>query len=194
MAWKVIEGLIMGDSETCIHDVDSTVMAQYETRELGIPLLISKSVHLRTCKHCGQSSHFIPYPDRLIAAAAVGRAKVSAKLTGNEIRFLRKALAISAKDLSNALGVAAETFSRWENDKAPMNPATEKMLRIYTGIKLGSLAPAVEFNPEEIINMSIKGIRGHHREIVLHFELVRFKNAPEKPTTDAYTEEQRKVA
>lgn len=184
----------MGNSETCIHDVDSTVMAQYATRELGIPLLIVNSVQLKTCKICGQNSHFIPYPDRLIAAAAVGRAKVSAKLTGNEIRFLRKALELSAKDLSKALGVAAETFSRWENDKAPMSPAIEKMLRIFTGIKLSPLAPAVAFKPEEIINMAIKAVHGHYKEVTLKFELVRFKNAAETPTTDAYTEEQRKVA
>ena len=184
----------MGDSETCIHDMDSAVMAQYETRELGIPLLIFQSVHLKTCKRCGHTSHAIPYPDRLIAAAAVGRAKVPAKLTGNEIRFLRKALEMSSKDLSSALGVAAETFSRWENDKAPMNPSIEKMLRIFTGIKLGAMAPAVDFNPEEIINMAIKTAIGGQKEIVQVFELIRFKKAPEKPTTDAYTDEHRKVA
>ena len=184
----------MGDSETCIHDVDSSVMAQYMTRELGIPLLIIKSVHEKTCKLCGQVSHFIPFPDRLIAAAAIGRAKVPVKLNGQEIRFLRKALGKSAKDLANDLGVAAETFSRWENDKAPMSPAIEKMLRIRTGLELGALAPAVDFRAEEVINMEIEPVLGVPKELILEFELVRFKNAVNKPTTDAYTEELRKVA
>jgi transcriptional regulator with XRE-family HTH domain len=184
----------MGDSETCDHDVVSTVMAQYETRELGIPLLIYKSVHEKICKNCGTVSHFIPFPDRLIAAAAIARAKVPLKLNGNEIRFVRKALNRSAKDLANDLGVSAETFSRWENDKAPISPATEKMLRIRAGLELSEMAPAIDFRAEEIISMDIEAALGEPAEIVLEFELVRFKNAANKPTTDAYTEEQRKVA
>jgi transcriptional regulator with XRE-family HTH domain len=174
--------------------MDSAVMAQYATKELGIPLLIHKSVHQKTCKHCGQVSHFIPYPDRLIAAAAISRAQIAVKLNGSEIRFLRKALNKSAKDLANDLGVVAETFSRWENDHAPMSPAIEKMLRIRVGVELAAQAPAIDFRADEVINMHIEAVRGDPEDVLMAFELIRFKNAVNQPTTDAYTQEQRKVA
>src|SRR5580698_7252393 len=112
----------MGISETCIHVLDSKVMPQYKTREMGIPLVIHNSVIESTCRDCGDKSHSIPYPDRLVAPAAVVRASYALKLDGGEIRFLRKALSTSAKKMAETLGVASETYSRWENDKAPIGP------------------------------------------------------------------------
>jgi putative zinc finger/helix-turn-helix YgiT family protein len=180
----------MGISETCVHKMDGKPIAQHETRDLGIPLVIYNAVHAHTCQHCGLVTYSIPFPERLAAAAAVCRAKMPEKLSGNEIRFIRKALKLPAKDMSDVLQVAPETFSRWENDKAPINPTSEKLLRILAGLRLGPLAPAVGFRAEDIIDMSVKTVLGEGKEIVIALELVTFKNAAETPPTKEYTQEQ----
>jgi DNA-binding transcriptional regulator YiaG len=179
----------MGISEACIHEMDSAVMPQYITNELGIPIVIFNSVYKNVCKNCGEESHLIQYPDRLIAAAAVGRCKMPLKLTGKEIKFVRKAMDMSSKELAEHLDVAAETFSRWENDKAPIAPMNEKMLRLSACIKLGSLAPAMDFKIQDILNMNIRAVRAPDEDVCMAFELVRFKEAKEKPTTEEYTEQ-----
>lgn len=183
----------MGASEACLHDMETVPVAQYETKELGIPLVIHDSVRRSFCKKCGHETHSIPYPDRLIAAAAVSRCKIPLRLTGSEIRFVRKALSMSAKGLSDLIGVAAETFSRWENDKAPIGPSFEKMLRLLTWVKLEKKAPAIDFDAQEILSMPIMAIRRPNDQEPLAFELVWFK-AAENPTTQAYTEGQLKAA
>jgi len=65
----------------------------------------------------------------LIYAAAVSRVMNEQKLKGRDIRFLRKALDLPSKELADRLEVAQETMSRWENDKAPIGPENEKLLR-----------------------------------------------------------------
>lgn len=184
----------MSISEECIHEMDCKVMLQYETDELGIPLVIFNSVQQSTCKKCGEITHLIPFPDRLIAAAAIGRCKLPLKFSGDEIRFIRKAMNVASKDLAEILCVAPETFSRWENDKAPIAPASEKMLRIVAWLKLGASAPAIDFDPREIMDMPVKAIRGEADIAIMGFELVRFKNAAEKPTTEVYTEGAKEAA
>lgn len=184
----------MGRSEECLHEMESAVVAQYATSELGIPLIIHNSVVRNVCSKCGVETHAIPFPDRLIAAAAVGRCKIPFKLAGSEIRFVRKAMCMAAKDLSEVLSVTPETFSRWENDKAPISPSFEKMLRILAWVQLGKSAPAIDFDAQSILNMSIQAIRRPSDEEPMAFELVRFKVSVENPITQAYTEGQLKAA
>lgn len=183
----------MGISEACTHEWENAAIAQYETRELGVPLLIVNTVQKNTCKRCGEVSHNIPYPERLIAAAAVARIRFPEKLSGAEIRFVRKALMWTAKDMGEHIQVAAETISRWENDKAPMAPGHEKMLRLLAGIHLGPKAPAILCKLDDIANMTIKSVRSDRSEILMAFELVRFKIS-NQPTTTEYTEERRAAA
>jgi DNA-binding transcriptional regulator YiaG len=181
----------MGSSETCIHKMTTELLAHHDTRELGIPLRIHNAVQRHTCVHCGLVTHAIPLPERLISASAVCRVKMSEKLSGAEIRFIRKALRQSAKDMADILQVAPETFSRWENDKAPINPTSEKLLRILAGIRLGPYAPAVGFKTEDIIDMNVKAVLNRDEEIVVALELVRFKNDAEREPTKEYTQEQK---
>jgi len=181
----------MGISEACTHEWDNAPIAQYETRELGVPLVIFNSVQKNTCRHCGEATQHIPFPERLIAAAAVARIRLPEKLSGAEIRFIRKALTWTAKDMSEHIQVAPETISRWENEKAAMGPGHEKMLRLLAGIHLREKAPAIGCKLDEIANMTIKSIRSDRSEIRMAFELIRFRISDQPTATVEYTEELR---
>lgn len=170
----------MGMSDCCEAEVKTTIMPTHATNEVGIPLVLFNSVREKTCSKCGQViSRTIQHPDRLIAAAAVSRCAAPEKLVGSEIRFLRKSLEKSAKELAKFLGVSAETLSRWENDKAPMNPLAERLLRLFVGTELRSKAPAIEFDAHSVLQMQLVAIRRPCPPMV--FEIVKYKVRPEDP-------------
>lgn len=81
------------------------------------------------CRHCGTESPVVRNIKKVHAMIALGMALQPAKLTGNEVRFLRKAVRMNAAEWAARIGIAAETFSRWENGRSPANQV-EKLARI----------------------------------------------------------------
>ena len=59
------------------------------------------------------------------------RGRKEARLTGAEIRFLRKHLGWSGEDFAGVLSVRPETVSRWENEKEPMGRLPNGCLRLF---------------------------------------------------------------
>jgi transcriptional regulator with XRE-family HTH domain len=53
-----------------------------------------------------------------------------ARLSGAEIRFLRKVLGWSGVDFAEHMGTTAETVSRWETEAAPIGPQADRLLRL----------------------------------------------------------------
>ena len=104
-------------------------------------------------------STVIPDLEGLRAAMAVKRVNDPLKLNGTEIRFLRKALGYTGKELAEKMQVSAESVSRWENNKELMRPIGEKLLRLIVGGMLASKAPALDFDSDEIVNMHIQSVR-----------------------------------
>jgi len=71
------------------------------------------------CSTCGERYLAAGDLERLELAAAVELARIGRR-TGSALRFMRKALGFRAKELAELLGVAPETFSRWETgDREP---------------------------------------------------------------------------
>lgn len=153
--------------------IESIPLAEYKT-DIGIKVSLKDAVRKNTCTECGEVSYTIPSPKGLIAAAAIYRSMIDWKLSGKEIRFLRKAIELSAKEMSDRLQVSPETISRWENDKLPINPASEKLLRVMACAQLAKRAPLISCDLEEITSMQIKAI-GLPQELELKFVLVKTK-------------------
>jgi len=175
--------------------VNEVVLPTHETSLIGIPVVLLGSVRRSECKFCGEPFFNILFPDRLTAAAAVCRAKSPTKLLGREIKFLRKALNVSAKELADFLDVKTETLSRWENDKQVMGPNHERLLRVQVGLELGARAPAIHFDAKEVLNMNIKAVRDpDYEEMPMVFELVKLMKVGEKRLDDEYSGKSREVA
>jgi DNA-binding transcriptional regulator YiaG len=51
------------------------------------------------------------------------------RLTGAEVRFLRKWLGLSGVDFAQHMGVSAETVSRWEQSANPIGTTADRLLR-----------------------------------------------------------------
>lgn len=145
----------------------------YHTGMKSIEVVLIKSVTRYGCPECGEDFS-VPDLNGLNIAIAVTRVKLSVKLSGDEIRFIRKTMQLSAKDTATFLDVSPETVSRWENDKLPMTTANEKIFRLMAYFALSDQAIGVELNPEEITKLRIPAIRSPEK-LVMGFERVRVK-------------------
>jgi DNA-binding transcriptional regulator YiaG len=127
------------------------------------------------CKTCRTVIEtVIPNMGELIAAAALARVKVPVRLTNKDVRFLRRALGWQSKTLAKEIGVAPESFSKWESptNPSPISPAHEKLLRMIVVQNLKDRAPGVFVKEREILSMDI---RDHTERIVLRFWRVLLK-------------------
>ena len=184
-----LEGLI--DCEGCeCGDVSnlqiSAVLKEYKANIKGMNVTLIDSVILETCKTCERPHITIPDMSGLISAVALSRVKINYKLSGKEIRFVRNAIGLSSKGLAKYLDVSIETVSRWENDKAPIGPTNEKLLRLTAGIALKDVTLGIEFDPREIMDMKIVSIIKPDRELDMAFQ--RVKISKDNRLQDAYFE------
>lgn len=98
--------------------------------ESGLPNVTLVGVTLVSCPDCGARGVMIPKIEKLHAALAEMLITTVPKLSGPEVRFLRKYLGLSGVDFAERMGVAAATVSRWENDKEPIGGVAERLLRL----------------------------------------------------------------
>ena len=172
----------------CDHVKKTELLAEYEDTRLGLPVVLVSSVTETSCEKCGKRlSIIIPDLQGLIAAMATTRITKPRKLSGSDIRFLRKALTLTGKELAGHLDVAPETVSRWENDREPIGTKNERLLRMLVGYEMTEDAPAIDFDPKEIWSMSIEPVLGDQQPEPMCFERVRFKR-PQKPKENQWDE------
>lgn len=98
--------------------------------ESGLPNVVLVGLEFHTCPRCGEEERVMPRLAQLHRLIAERVAEKEARLTGAEIRFLRKHLGWSGEDFAGVMGVRPETVSRWENEKEAMGPAAERLLRL----------------------------------------------------------------
>jgi DNA-binding transcriptional regulator YiaG len=159
---------------TCIQCGSSRIrtetLPRYQDDGLvGLPnVVILNAAQQYTCEECGtENGVSVPDVEGLEAAAAVARIMIPVKLTGKEIRFLRTALGMKARELREQLEVGSEELvSRWEHEKAPISPRDEKMLRLLTGRLLSTRATAIGFDEKAIFSMKIAALSSAPRQKV----------------------------
>lgn len=98
--------------------------------ESGLKGIVLCNVEVRRCAACDETEVAIPAIDglhRLIARTLILKHE---RLTGAEIRFLRKHLGLTGVAMAARMGVTPETVSRWENAAVTMDAPAEKLLRL----------------------------------------------------------------
>lgn len=104
-----------------------------EKREI-VPYLGLPGVRLETvvarCPKCGGYEVRIPNMEGLHRAIARSVVAKAARLSGPEVRFLRKMLGWSGADFAAHMGVSAETVSRWETGRTPIGAQADRLLRL----------------------------------------------------------------
>ncbi len=164
--------------EACGGQLKRVLLREYRDPRLGLPgVVVLDAVEEHRCVKCGTVAG-IGFPNLvgLFAAAAVARVLNPTKLSGEELRSLRRALDMTGKQLAAALGVRLETVSRWENDKEPVGPTSEKLLRILVGLALNAQAHLIPFDTAAIVDMDLAA-RPSGQPVEIRLKLVRVAGA-----------------
>ena len=103
--------------------------------ESGLDDVYLIDVEICQCS-CGESLVSIPRVSEIHTMIGSELVKKPARLSGKEIRFLRKNMGQPSRAMAKALGVTHETLSRWENDERAINHPSDRLLRlIYANMK-----------------------------------------------------------
>jgi putative zinc finger/helix-turn-helix YgiT family protein len=117
----------------------------------GLVVKVLNAVVVQRCSTCSEEMVGIPDMQGLARAAAMARAQSPERLTGKEVRFIRRALDMKQKDFAAAMDLSAEHVSRWENDHNGIGGAGEKLVRHNVCALLSG--GGCEYDPKAIANM-----------------------------------------
>lgn len=107
-----------------------TKRENYLYKACGLPNVTLRDVEVSRCEVCGEQEVAIPNIEDLHKVLALAVISKSARLTPEEVRFLRKSLGYSGADFAGLMGVTPETVSRWENGGQPIGTTADKLLRL----------------------------------------------------------------
>jgi len=102
----------------------------YLYNESGLPNVVLVGVEVRRCASCGHHEVVLPRVTELHRTLAFGLIHKHSRLSGLEVRYLRKYLGWSGADFAQHAGVDPSTVSNWENDKDPIGSASDRLLRL----------------------------------------------------------------
>lgn len=119
----------MPDCTSCGTPME-TRREEVEYDAAGLPGVILRGVDVSHCPSCGEKQVHVPREPALHQALARTVVTKPGRLTGPEIRFLRKHLGLSGQDFADVMGSDPSTISRWENGKEPMNKHADRLLRL----------------------------------------------------------------
>lgn len=109
------------------------IVPEYHATELGAPfdVVLLGSVKQMVDDKTGEVEQvIIPNLRGLIKCIAITRILVPRKLSGTEIKFVRKAFKLSAKRVAEMVDISPEHLSRCEANERLLSPSAEKCLRV----------------------------------------------------------------
>lgn len=101
----------------------------YAYRESGLDNITLTAIDLIHCDHCGNEDPMIRNLDGLHQMIAEALISKPARLNGKEVRFLRKYLGKTAREMSKILHVSPSTISKWENGEDPVGAHNDLLIR-----------------------------------------------------------------
>jgi putative transcriptional regulator len=98
--------------------------------EARLDNVVLVGIPMHRCTACGEVMPELKNIEKIHNSIAEALIKKSASLTGKEVRFLRKEMDKSAKDLAALLSVSPVTVSRWETGAEPVGIVSDKLVRM----------------------------------------------------------------
>jgi putative transcriptional regulator len=115
----------------------------YQYTDSGLSNVVLQGVEVARCDACGSEDVILPFPERIhwaIARALV--AENPARMTGEQLRFLRKHLGFSGEQLARHLGTDKTKISKWERGEDPIGKSTDRLVRLLVAELDPELKPA----------------------------------------------------
>jgi putative zinc finger/helix-turn-helix YgiT family protein len=103
--------------------------------EGGLPHVVFANVEVRRCGSCGNEALVLSNIDGLHRAIARTLVRKPARLSGSEIRFLRKYLGVSSATFADLLGTTDEIVLAWEGSAQRLPIRTEIAIRVLVAAR-----------------------------------------------------------
>jgi len=146
----------------------------YPFHESGLSGVILMGVELIECDACQNVDPIIPDVNDLMRALAWHLTTQKYRLSGEDVRFLRKYLKMSGVEFARILGVDKSTLSKWENDEDPIGTANERLIRSLV-LTLGD--GLKERSEEGVRSFTWITEEYHHGTMNVHMETLEVQNA-----------------
>jgi len=114
---------------TCGREMKSRVR-DYDYVESGLKNVVLKGITVHECKHCGEVLPEISNVKQIHKWIAEYLVRKQGPLTGDEFRFLRKALGKNAREIAERIAVNPVSISRWECNKVPIGAQSDRLFRM----------------------------------------------------------------
>jgi len=145
----------------------------YVFKESGLKRVVLQGIELIRCPKCGNEDPIIPRMNDLMRALALATVSKPYRLTGEELRFLRKYLGITAEQFAGLLHVDKTTISKWETNDDPVGEQSDRLIRATVVILGEGLQasqkqtvekfPAIKSKPRHLgIQMDAKTLAYHY--------------------------------
>ena len=120
----------------CDETMRTKVDDLYHYVSSGLSNVWLEGVEVSTCPNCGETEAAIPRIEHLHKPIATEIVEQTTRLTGEEVRFLRKYLGLSGGDFSRRIDVTPTQLSRWERGHEKMSRMAERLLRLMVATEL----------------------------------------------------------
>ena len=125
-------------------NVETKTGQSYHFTESGLDNVYLKNVETSHCPDCNANSVSIPKSPLLLNCIGEAIVFSPGRLTGAEIRFLRKNLRIKINDFAKLLRVSRVTVSRWENGQIETPKPIDLLIRSIYILKGPGIKDAVK--------------------------------------------------
>jgi putative zinc finger/helix-turn-helix YgiT family protein len=115
----------------CKIELEVKTNQRYRYVESGLNNVYLTGVKIFHCPKCNTETPELPNIKTLHLCIALEIIENHRKLTGEEIKYLRKNLGMKSKALAAKLGYEPEVFSKYENNKSPIGDHGDRSLRLW---------------------------------------------------------------
>lgn len=133
----------------------------YRFKECGLDGVVLQGIEVIRCASCGNEDPVIPHVSELMRVLALAVVGKPYRLTGKEVRFLRKFLGMTGEEFARLLHVDKSTLSKWENGEDRVGEQSDRLIRLIT-LALGD---GLREKIEEIIRRTFPRIHRTPRRV-----------------------------
>jgi transcriptional regulator with XRE-family HTH domain len=150
----------------------SRILERYEEHLMGLPypvVLLDAAEEITDPDDGSVIGVAVPDAEELAAAVALSLCFMPARLTGAEVRFIRRVLGMTGQDLAAAVEMDPATLSRWENGKQSVGGWADKAIRMAAVLQLQDRAPGSNQHPEDVVRLRlVDRVEGSNPKITVH--------------------------
>ena len=166
------------------------VLHRYEEKLMGLPYPVilldaaEEITHPKTDKVLGVA---VPDAEELAAAVAFALCFMPTRLSGAEVRFIRRVMGMTGQELAAAVGMGPATLSRGEHGKQTVGGWADKAVRMAAVLRLRDRAPGSRLRPEDIVSLQFapRDADSHPTIEVRRVQSAGFDAEPEVKSWDA---------